>query len=438
MIAITASRASASSTARASFSGQSMLDVDPRTTIASRPLVLTACVVAFALAIATTTRLWTDVDNRPLMLVALLVLLVACVLLARASDSPRVEFSASTHTLIVALTCLAGLLSAAAQWHGNSYLRDDWGQLSLGIVLLAASPYRPVRHLLIAGAGSGAFVATLALFQSAELPGAMSPISFAIIAAVPVLSLSLAGAAYAHVVVRSGPRAVLPDQAYAGRATSANLRAVPTLAERAELINNDVEPFLRRIVNGDVISSSDTALAANIADSIRKIMVAEANRSWLGTVVADLDSRAAGPMRRFRSIEVHDPARLSDAMSFEQRTSVRAVLAVLLENPEGPISSPHRLSAFRATAAVLPGGHKRLLTHATFALPPEAGHVGRVRQRRASLRSIQRTLNPLLALTAGAFPWQDLIVDSSSDTIELTLRFSYGQEVERAVASDAV
>jgi hypothetical protein len=464
---ITSTGSSASSPARARFTERSMLDVNPRIAAASRPVLIAAGIVAVALAVATTARQWTDVDLPWLMVVALLVLLLACVLLARATDPTRAEFSTSTHTLVVALTCLAGLLSAAAQWEGNSFLRDDWGQLSLGIVLLAASPYRPVRHLIVAGVVCGGFVGALALGQSTELPASMSPVSFAIIAAVPVLSLSLAGAAYAHAVVQAGPRPT-PAGRGAGSVLGAEPRGVAEIPVRAELLSKDVEPFLRRIVEGGAISSRDAADAETIADSIRLIMVAEANRSWLGTVVADLASRGKGSTTSARLIEVHDPARLSDAMAFEQRTAVRAVLAVLLGDPAfaqerpghhsaHPVAPPHahqaahplthlaahplahRLSALRASVAVLPGGHKRLLVNATFTLPPHEARPARVRQwwrRSASLRSIRRTVNPLLALTQSAFPWQDLIVDSSGNAIELTLRFSYGHEVERAVASD--
>jgi hypothetical protein len=404
--------------------------VDPRVSTASRPFVIASCVVAVGVAIITTARQWADVDLPWLMVVALLVLLLACLLLARASDATRAEFSTSTHTLVVALTCLAGLLSAAAQWQGNSFLRDDWGQLSLGIVLLAASPYRPVRHLVVAGVVCGGFVGALALGQSTELPAPMSPVSFAIIAAVPVLALSLAGAAYAHAVVQAGPRAAFAGRGRAGSALGVELREEAELPVRAALLSDDVEPLLRRIVDGDVISSQDTADAKSIAESIRLIMVAEANRSWLGTVVTDLGTRGAGSTTPARSIIVRDPARLSDAMGFEQRTAVRAVLAVLLgDQAPGDDSAEHPLNALRATVAVLPGGHKRLLIHALFTPSTRTSQLVALRRwwiRRASLRAIQRNVNPLLALTESAFPWQDLIVDSSDDSIELTLRFSYG------------
>jgi hypothetical protein len=419
--AIASSGPGASSTARDSFADLSMLVVDPRATAAFRPAVVTACGVAVALSIATTVRLWTDIDLPWLMVLALLTLLLACVLLTRASDTFRAEFSTSTHTLIVALTCLAGLLSAAAQWRGNSYLRDDWGQLSLGIVLLAVSPYRPVRHLVVAGVVSGGFVAALALCQSTQLPAPMSPVSFAIIAAVPVLSLSLAGAAYAHVAVRTPPPA-----------TSTTPGSVSKTPVRANMLSKDIEPFLRRIVEGDTISPKDAADAGRIADAIRQIMVAEANRSWLGAVVNDLVSREVGLVTPSipGAIAVHDPARLSDAMEFSQRAAVRAVLATLLSLPGNRRSDLQcGLTAFRATVAVLPGGHKRLLLNATFTLPPDSSLLGKLRQgrrRRATGRSIRRTVNPLLALTASAFPWQDMIVDSSGEAIELTLRFSYG------------
>jgi hypothetical protein len=388
------------------------------------------------------------------MVVALLVLLLACVLLVRASDAARTEFSASTHTLVVALACLAGLFSAAAQWQGNNFLRDDWGQLSLGIVLLAASPYRPVRDLVIAGVVGSGFVGVLALCQSTELPAPMSPVSFAIIAAVPVLALSLAGAAYAHAVVQTGPRAVPAGRGRAGTTFATTLRAGAELPVRTELLDKNIEPFLRRIVDGGTISSQDASDAEHVAESMRQVMVAEANRSWLSTVVATLGSRGTGFVSRgasypglsigsattpsaTRALVVHDPARLSDAMDFDQRTAVRAVLAVLMADPVQRDSHPvhrdgrpvHHLGALRASVAVLPGGHKRLLINATFAVQPgviQPSRFTRWRRRRASLRSIQRTVSSLLALTESAFPWQDMIVDSSKDAIELTLRFSYG------------
>ncbi|PRY64645.1 hypothetical protein B0I08_11230 [Glaciihabitans tibetensis] len=396
--------------------------IEPLGTRASRPLTISAAALALFLALVMTALRRHDIDELWLMALALTILAASCVLLVLASRTSLPGISGRQHFLIAGLACVATFLAAMSQWRSNEFLRDDWGHLALGVVLVAMSPYRPTRYLVLAGTVCGSFVAGLALYQSVYFATPLSPITFAIVAAIPVVALSLAGAAYAHAATQSRARwraaALRFGKGDEGEA-SPTMLAKP---QRVRLLNGEVMPLLERILNRDSISAPDASDAASVAAIARSIMVAEANRTWLDAVIAAHAANFLVAGREgIRKSAVRDDARLSDAMDFQQRTAIRALLGAIFTHPE------FLASRFSAAVAVLPGGHKRLLIEAIFGTPERANSSLKQWPFGPSLRwSVQRAIGHLLTVTQRAFPWQDVIMDSSGSALKLTLRFSYG------------
>jgi hypothetical protein len=98
--------------------------------------------------------------------------------------------------------------------------------------------------------------------------------------------------------------------------------------DRVMILGRDVLPFFSSVLERDTITPVDRATAREIADSIRSLMVAEADRTWLevvagddgvaldrvGHAVVDLDGRASW-------------------MVTDQRTALRALIVALLDEP---------------------------------------------------------------------------------------------------------
>jgi hypothetical protein len=378
---------------------RSMRRIDPLATLASFPLTVAAACAAPFLAVLLTSQHLDDIDSAFVMFVAIVVLVVACVLLVvhvMLANAVRRQFSAFAHSVIVVLGVLAALLAAVAQWRSNELLRDDWGPLAVGVLLLGLAPYRPIRSLFISAAGAAFVIGGLAAVQAQQIGSAAPTMAYVVLAVVPVLAPAAAGIAYAVAAVQSRERWQRMTEEVA-RANASNLRdpiARSVQHERVALLEREVVPFFTSVLQQVEITPADTARAHNIAKTVRGIMVVEANRSWIGATVDEVADRA-GVERGY----VSDTERLSDRMSFGQRAAVRALLDALLTDPG---FEPASFSA----AVTASGSRSSVRITATLHEKP---------------RGLSRTVAPYLAVIRAVFLDLEVTVRSS----DLTLRFSY-------------
>jgi hypothetical protein len=93
--------------------------------------------------------------------------------------------------------------------------------------------------------------------------------------------------------------------------------------QQVTALNQDVVPFLFRLLDARQITDGDREQARRIADGVRTALVATSDRSWLDELVEhDL---GLGP--------VFDPERVADAMAADQRTALRALLGAAARHP---------------------------------------------------------------------------------------------------------
>ena len=118
-------------------------------------------------------------------------------------------------------------------------------------------------------------------------------------------------------------------------------RAVRALAdEHREGITRSVqqdrvthpEPRRRAVLRGGArtrtqLTDDDRERALEISDTIRRIMVAEVDRSWLDVVV---EQASRGALVVDAVVDRH---RVASAMSTDQRTAMRALLVAILAHP---------------------------------------------------------------------------------------------------------
>jgi hypothetical protein len=304
--------------------------LDPVGTLGNRLLVVLLAVGAFYYGLAMTFRSLDQVSSLWLAILALLWLAAASLTVVVASSQSRAPFTRSSHVVVHLLALGAIALSAASQWGTNRLIQDDFGPVALGILMLALGPYRPAVELAAAGSLSAVFVGFLTLLEVPALDSSVPPVAFVLVGMTPVLALSYASASYSGGLVTSlvrWQRTAMDSVAQrTNRMRDGITRSVRQ--DRVMILGRDVLPFFGSVLERDTLTAEDKARAREIADSIRSLMVAEADRTWLEVVAGDdgVDLDRIGKA-------VVDPDGRASWMVTDQRTVLRAIIVALLDEP---------------------------------------------------------------------------------------------------------
>ncbi|WIB66478.1 hypothetical protein DEI93_10865 [Curtobacterium sp. MCBD17_035] len=368
---------------------------DPLGALGSRPLALVtgAASVVWALVASIVAR---DVPGSP-TLSALTVLLVAAAagVSAFATSPFRAPFARGAFVAYTALLAAASIASVAAQWGPDRDAANDFMPLVTGVGILVMAPYRPWRDVLVGGAvlavvDAVAFGAVAAAFPS-SVPVAVS----AVLAAVPTVVLTTAAVAFAWTFVGLAERVQIRAASYSVERAERDGIARSVQQDRVTILARDVIPFFEQLRRHEAITDADRARARSIADGIRRVMVAEADRTWLEQALMADGAEAA---------HVDDPGALIRSMDVDQRTVVRTAVRAVLR-----------------ASTVDPAGVR-------IRIEPDPHHDGRVRFTleaavAATDLAIHRAFDPYLAVLRVTFPDLDVEVRPSA----LALRFSYDQ-----------
>ncbi|MEP6477988.1 MAG: hypothetical protein ABJB03_01240 [Rhodoglobus sp.] len=309
---------------------RTLQQLDPLGGMAVRTITILGAIGIVIFAIAQTFANARDIDFVGLAIVAIVVVAACAAVLIYSSSPLRAPMNRTVHLLAMGLAMLALVLNAGSMWRSNELIQDDWGPSVVGVVSLVLAVYRPARELAVVGSFAALFTGFLALLQVHSLQSPVPPFVFVIVAVTPVLALSLAGAMFVRVsvttLVRWQSRADRAARRLADRSVEGIARSVQQ--DRVTILNRDVVPFFAEVLTRASITDEDRARASQIADSIRRVMVADVDRSWLDVVV----EQAAGARDRPGAEAVQDPERLASAMNTDQRTATRAMIVTLFEH----------------------------------------------------------------------------------------------------------
>ncbi|MEO6943714.1 MAG: hypothetical protein ABI053_03280 [Lacisediminihabitans sp.] len=286
---------------------------------------------AFAYAAILTVQSFENVHYPVLAVLALATLAAACGVLIVQSSPYRAPLTRGTHLLIQILALGAVTTSVAADWGTNRYIHDDWPAISLGLIFLALSPFRPTREMVGVGGLVAIYVGFLTLLQVPTLTTRAPAVAFVIGAVTPMLALCFGSTMFSASFVLSLERWHRRAE-YATKNITQQLRAGVARSvqqDRVTILNRDVLPFFTDILARGHMSDVDCALAATIADSIRTVMVAEADRSWLEHVIENAVNGVGG---EHSADVVDDPERLALMISTDQRTALRALIVALFDS----------------------------------------------------------------------------------------------------------
>jgi hypothetical protein len=288
-------------------------ELDPIGGITARVLVVAAVCIAVAVAVGMSLSTIDQVSVPWLEGAALLAFAGACVSFVRFTSPFLATFPRSAHAFVCLLALAAVALDALAQWGSNTAVGDDWPPITLAILTITLGFYRPAWEIAAWAVGGAVVIGAIAAAQadsfSAQVPAAV----FAILPATPVLAAGLAAASFSRSLVGSlldwhsaaGPAAASAP----GEAQSAE----PSKASHLVHLDDEVLPFLERVLRAEAVTEGDGERARLLAGELRSLMVLDSERSWLARLVAGSD----------------DPERYADRMSLAERGFVRALVAHL-------------------------------------------------------------------------------------------------------------
>ncbi|MEY9951282.1 hypothetical protein [Leifsonia sp. EB34] len=295
--------------------------------------------VAVAYAVYSTVQHHAQYRSPALAVWAIVVLLVAAVVATIRTHPGLAPVGLWSHLAIVGVALVGACLFDAAVWGHNQRVQDDWGQIAVALLLMAMPLYRPVAEVLTVAALAALVLGALAAAQGSSLVISNHPLVYATVAATPVLALASGGAGYAWTM--TGETLRWREVARAGQLRlDAELRQVAArmvAQERATALNAEAVPFLTALAARGVITEEDRRHARRIAERLRASAVEALERSWLAeTVALALTRRGKGAgagAEADRGPRVHDPDRLEQVLSEEQRAVIGALIGTIAALP---------------------------------------------------------------------------------------------------------
>lgn len=290
-------------------------------------VIVVSCAMAYAIY-ATVSHL-TELSSPPLAALSLLWLFVAWLVVVVGTSSRRGPFTRNAHIVVHLLALGSIALSVASEWDLNTAVQDDFGPVALGLLILAMGPYRPAAEIAGAGVLSAIFVGFLTLLEAPFIVASTAPpLIYVLASAAPLLAAAFASSTYSRSMVRELERWREDDLRDVAASDEEVLGGIERSVQqdRVTVLGRDVLPFFNTILQHGSISEDDRARARTIADSIRSIMVAEADRSWLELLFSSQNLDLPPP-----EAVVSDPAGCAAGMATEQRTALRAVIVAVSE-----------------------------------------------------------------------------------------------------------
>lgn len=376
---------------------QTLERLDPLSAAAARPVTTGAALLALVVPPLVLITRSHEVVQPVWFVVAYLAVAAATALLLDRSRPTRPVWQATSAQVFQLLLMAATMASAASTAGANAQLRDDWAPLVVGVLLVASTPYRPAREIVVWTGVHTLLCAALGIVQSPAAVADVPTITFAVTGSFTVAMLGFMAAAYAHSLVTS--TRLWQERAWQSAANAARSQRVglarSVQQQRITVLNHEAVPYLQRIIDTPSLSEADREEARRLARSIRSVLVAEVQKTWAQQMLDDVVARR--PRLNIAAV-ADDPDDLGRRSALERRTLLRALTVVGVE----------RLAATEVHLRLrAPEG--RLAVECTFAVPH-------------SLRDARRELRSMIELIRGLSRRSSLREREG----RLVLEFEYG------------
>ena len=305
--------------------------LDPLSVAAARPVTVGIGVLVMVIAV-TVSIISANEVTRPLALAgALLATAGAVTMLIVRAIGVRPPWSARASLAYQSILLTIPAVSATATFGFNDRLRDDWAPIAVGLLLLALAPYRPGGEIARWTAVHSTVALVLGVMQGGWSVAGVPALVSGVVAAAPIAALGIAAAAYAQ----SLTSAVASWQQRAwmlaeGRAqVERGALALSVQQRRLAQLNREVIPLLDRVARSGRVDDLDARNAAALAASVRTLLVADADATWLDSMLQQVAERHSHRRVDLRGSDDYNAAAQCSRL---QRALLRAIVAESVEN----------------------------------------------------------------------------------------------------------
>lgn len=279
------------------------------------------CAATFGVTVLVTVQDWSTVAH-PLLAIASGVVLAGVMALVLVWTSA--SFAPFTRNRHLAVHSLMLVVMALSVWsrHPEVYTSGyDLSPFIIGVLAIVMSNYRPAQELAVMGITSATIAGFLILVEVQETETARLALAYLLPAVTPILALSFGAAVFVEGIVSS----IEDRRRRAGAGPLVlGIDDEPAQHDRITVLSRDALPLMQRVLEQDAITPADREEADRVSSSLRSILIAEADRTWLVTSQEKRD----GP--RFTIV---DPAGLATEMESTRRTVLRAMLDAFASEP---------------------------------------------------------------------------------------------------------
>ena len=307
--------------------------LDPVGSYGSRAITLVMSIGIVAVAAGAVAVGWPTVTDPIAAFLAVAATAVAALGVAFWSSPLRAPFRWSGFLVVTIAAACSLVFCALATWNASSSLVEHWAPITVGIILVQLSSYRPARELITATILGGILAGFVAVLHPAS-GSAFPPLVRVVDAALPLVALGAGATAYSAILVRTlGRWYAGPGEGERGTNTAMKHRVVRSVHDdRVSILGESVVPFLTGVIERDALTETDRRSARTIAFTIRSAMVADVNRSWLDSLMDHLAEDRNDPSVPGSEV-VQDPHRAASGMTTEQRVVIRAAILALFDHP---------------------------------------------------------------------------------------------------------
>ncbi len=300
---------------------------DPLSRVDASSIVGAGALWAFGFVIVMTLVGARQIDDPILAAIAVATAGAALGVLVHATRPGVPAVSGRRHLVIVALALAASVLAAVAGWYGNSSLRDDWGPVLVGIVTMLLAVHRPPRSLAVVGIAAGVLLGAVTVLQvtASGIDHGQPLAALTLQTLVPAIALPLGGAAFGSSLIAALAQwRTRSSGEHRAEVAGLDVGVARSVQQgHVSLLNAEVVPFLSALLERDAVGARDRAEAQRVAAAVRRRLLHDADRTWLDVLLAENGGAA-----------LDDPGRRTEAVPEEERAVLRALMRLLVEQPE--------------------------------------------------------------------------------------------------------
>jgi hypothetical protein len=307
-------------------------EADPIGGGTAAPLVAIGAGTAVMISMVSTFAHRSEIVSPFAAALGILLLIAAAIALVTGILPSRGGFASERVWLVVTIATAAAVAEYVSTMGNDAVLYDDYGPITIGVLLLCMAPYASWAALLIAAGLSSGVLAILVAGNAAAASTSQPVASLVLVGSVAIVALAAAGASYSYSIVgsilrwqREVNREAL-EQEVADDPDDGGLLQGGAGSPRVALVAREVLPFLASVVAAERLSVADVDRARELAEGVQAAMKAGIEATWLDDLADALRAGGAGP-----GVEmlIDDPSGAAARLSSDQRTALTAIVSWL-------------------------------------------------------------------------------------------------------------